>query len=107
MLRETLDAFELLKVCRKLPESAWKSLHGGSRKWLPVLTTRQRVFRACSSRGATSPPSPAAQDGEDLAEHIRCGLSPGRLRRPPGRQSDPQTHPHYPPPHAGHPHFPP
>src|SRR5258708_32942524 len=91
MLRETLDAFELLKVCRKLPESAWKSLHGGSRKWLPVLTTRQRVFRACSSRGATSPPSPAAQDGEDLAEHISCGLAPGRLRRPHGRQSDPEV----------------
>jgi len=28
-------AFDLLKLCRKMPGSAWKSLHGGSRKWLP------------------------------------------------------------------------
>jgi hypothetical protein len=34
-LTESNYASELLKLCQRMPGNAWKSMHGGSRKWLP------------------------------------------------------------------------
>ena len=45
-------AFDLRKPCLEMPQGAWKSLHGGSRKWFP----EQSADQSLQERVAVWPP---------------------------------------------------
>jgi len=48
---------ELLRLCRKMPGGAWKSVHGGSRKWLPKqCQDRDGSAAVCSHSDKALPP---------------------------------------------------
>jgi hypothetical protein len=44
---------ELRKPCPEMPGGAWKSLHGGSRKWFPEQSAVQRLLTDASGRSVT------------------------------------------------------
>ena len=94
-LSGSAHASELRKPCLEMPKGAWKSLHGGSRKWFPEQPADPRLSSELGPVGRPNGDAPAGWlDSRTLATSWAGGFSarPADVHRaPPAREPSPEV----------------